>query len=217
MPRSRRSVGRHVKEYLRWAQRDRCLLCSFGIRLHFHHIIASDDGGPEHYLNLVGLCPNHHHMIEALRRDTKGRSHSSRIVILTSLRAACEFQALDQRGTDIVNLMATDHPLSGIDVASLPADLLERLATDLLHADCELLLKANLYRPRVFLGSPDQYLPTDPYWDLQNMVDGDLQDRIDADATKLSTQVGSGAFAEVVSAHMSALGLPFCALRAENT
>ena len=66
----RTQIPNKVKEFVRWSQKDTCFLCSFPLVIycHFHHIISVENHGPEDQLNLIGLCANHHGMIENLRR-----------------------------------------------------------------------------------------------------------------------------------------------------
>jgi hypothetical protein len=76
--RSEMRIRRPSRDVLRWAQNDRCLVCDFPLSLgcHLHHVIARDDLGPDHPLNLIGLCPNHHEVIETGRRHVSPRENS---------------------------------------------------------------------------------------------------------------------------------------------
>ena len=68
---TREKIPRRIIELIRWSQKDKCLLCDFPLvfRCHKHHIIPHSKSGPDHYYNLIGLCPNHHGMIEELKRS----------------------------------------------------------------------------------------------------------------------------------------------------
>ena len=46
-----------------------CLLCDFPLKLsgHLHHVVPRDLGVPDHFLNIVALCPNHHAAVEMIR------------------------------------------------------------------------------------------------------------------------------------------------------
>jgi len=66
----RTQIPTKTKDFVRWSQKDTCLLCSFPLVIccHLHHVISVKDYGPEDEFNLIGLCANHHGMIENLKK-----------------------------------------------------------------------------------------------------------------------------------------------------
>ncbi len=67
----RENIPRKIRDLIRWSQKDKCMLCDFPLvfQCHMHYIIPYSNGGPDHYYNLIGLCPNHNGMIEVLKRS----------------------------------------------------------------------------------------------------------------------------------------------------
>ena len=116
---------------------------------HLHHVIARDDGGPPHPLNLVGLCSNHHAVLERVRRQVAPHEARSGERWFVRAQAALEVaKTLPDPMQSLFFVLSDPHPLrqpirDGVDIP-----LQSALARDVARADAKLLLAANLARPR---------------------------------------------------------------------
>lgn len=188
------------KKFINWAQKNTCLLCSYPLALHkhLHHIIAKDDGGPDHYLNLVALCPNHHCLVERIKRHIIPNQGSSSSQWLKADIAALQlYNEMPEKTQRTLDILSKPHKLSNVIKDGVPGHLMGRAANDLMIEDARLLNDINKTRPRIFL-PPDSYLIAD--------------DSADTQADKIAVQVGLGFFSEVISAHMEKLNLPYKAI-----
>ncbi len=188
------------KNFINWAQKNTCLLCSYPLTLHkhLHHIIARDDGGPDHYLNLVALCPNHHWLVERIKRHIIPKQGSSSSQWLKAGIAALQlYKELPEETQRALDILSKPHRLSNVIKEGVPEHLVERAANDLMIEDAKLLNDINKTRPRIFL-PPDSYRIAD--------------DLADAKAEEIAGQVGLGFYSEVISAHMERLNLPYKAI-----
>lgn len=188
------------KKLINWAQKNTCLLCSYPLELHkhLHHIIAKDDGGPDHYLNLVALCPNHHWLVERIKRHIiPNQGSSSSQWLKASIAALQLYNELSEETQRTLDILSKPHQLSNVIKDGVPGHLIERAANDLMIEDAKLLNGINKTRPRIFL-PPDFYRSAD--------------DSADTEADKIAGQVGLGFYSEVITAHMERLKLPYKAI-----
>lgn len=115
-------------------------------------MIARDDRGPHHPLNLVALCPNHHLVLERVRRHISPKETHSNTEWLTLAQAAVS--VLDTLGTTerrLFNLLSEPHPLHQPIVSGVELRFQAILAHDVALADVKMLLAANLVRPSALL------------------------------------------------------------------
>jgi len=152
-----RRISTDVRRHVKWSQKGACLLCSYSTGHHMHHVIPKSKGGPDHHLNLVALCPNHHALVEKLKRhalsQTGGATYeSSNHNWLRQVKGAiASIQELDSSVYPILALLST--PCYCVD-----RDAVERVRRGDQHAagivksiDVELLTRVNRYRPRIHL------------------------------------------------------------------
>lgn len=190
-------ISNRDRSFISWAQRHTCLLCQYPLALHkhFHHVIAKDDGGPDHYLNLVALCPNHHWLVERIKRHiipVQGTLSENWLKTATAARQLYDY--LDEPIRHTLDILAKPHELSSVVKTGVPEDLLEKAAHDLMMEDAQLLNDVNKKRPRIFL-------PTES---------SDFSDNIaDTQAEKMASQASLGFYSEVITAHMINLHLPY--------
>lgn len=188
------------KSFISWAQKNTCLLCSYPLALHkhLHHIIAKDDQGPDHYLNLVALCPNHHWLVERIKRHIiPNQGSSSKHWLRVGVAALQLYKELSEDTRHTLDVLSKPHRLSNVIKDGVPDHLLEKAAKDLMMEDARLLDDINKKRPRIFLSS-----------DYFQVAD----DLVDAQAEKIVGQVGLGFYSEVISAHMRRLNLQYKAI-----
>ncbi len=188
------------RDFIIWAQRNACLLCKYPLDLHkhFHHVIAREDGGPDHYLNLIALCPNHHWLVERIKRHIIPAQHSQSASLLKAGTAALQlYNELDEQTRRTLDVLSMPHQLSGVVQRGVPKELTERAAQDLMMEDAKLLYEVNSKRPRIFLSPESCRLPDE-------VADGQ--------AEKMATQKSLGYYSEVITAHMQNLHLPYKAI-----
>lgn len=194
------TCGTAEKEFIIWAHRNTCLVCSYPLALykHLHHIISKDDLGPNHYLNLVALCPNHHYLVERIKRHIIPNQGSSSKQWLDAGSAALQlYKELEKDTQHTLDILSKPHRLSNVIKGGVPDDLLQKAAEELMTEDVRLLDDINKKRPRIFL--PLRYV----------RVPNDLADE---QAEKIVAQIGSDFYSEVISAHMERLKLPYRAI-----
>lgn len=185
------------KIFIIWAQNYTCLLCSYPLELHshLHHIISKDDFGPDHYLNLVALCPNHHYLVERIKRYIILNQGSSSNKWLEAGKSALQLSSeMPEDKQQILDILSKPHKLSNVIKNGVPRHLMVRAANDLMIEDAKLLDAINKRRPRI-------YLPPDSFRIADNSVD------IQAD--NIAGQVGLGFYSELISSHMKRLNLPY--------
>jgi hypothetical protein len=188
------------ENFINWAQKNTCLLCNYplALRKHLHHIIARDDGGPNHYLNLIALCPNHQWLVERIKRHIIPRQGSSSDDWLRAGTAALQvYKELSEEVRHTLDILSMPHRLSNVIKNGVPEYLIEKAANDLMIEDARLLDDINKKRPRIFL-SPESVRIDDA--------------SIDTQAHKIACQVGLGFYSEVITAHMQKLNLPYKAI-----
>ena len=141
-----------VRRFVVRQQGGRCLLCAFPLNLggYLHHVIAMDAGGPDHPLNLVGLCPNHHAVLEHARRHLAPKAAFSLTGWTTRAQAALAvIEDLAAERRELFDLLSRPYPY-GSDVArDLRPDLVPYLGRDVARTAADLLLRVNLHRPRM--------------------------------------------------------------------
>jgi hypothetical protein len=192
------------RRFISWAQNNTCLLCKYSLALHkhFHHIIAKDDGGPDHYLNLVALCPNHHWLVERIKRHIIPTQGTSSDYLLKISTAALQlYDELDEQIRHTLDILSKPHELSGVVKGGVTDDLLEKAAHDVMMEDARLLDDINKKRPRIFL-SPDFFRIPD--------------DLVEKQAYEMAGQVGLCIYSEVITAHMVRLHLPYKAIKEDH-
>lgn len=203
MTRIRQRERERKRELVHLGQEGSCLLCDYPLLLgcHLHHVIASDDQGPDHPLNLVGLCPNHHTVLECVRRHVALKETHGGGGWLQRAQAAIQIvERLPDQPRRLFDTLAEPHPLQremreGVDPRWQTA-----LAADIARADARLLLGINRARPRIVL-----------LWRIRR---GDAAEpKSDDEWTKATAAVSetlhAADFREVVTQHLSALALPF--------
>lgn len=218
----RKSVNKEIKCFVRWAQKDRCLLCSFRLRFHFHHVIAVDEGGPDHPLNLVALCPNHHSLVEHIKRYIIHTVKRDSQVWLNKAKIALEvLESLNEESKTILKLLTEPYSLRFLDTIEdvknrrMPQKLIVHFTRDLIDADLKILDSINRKRPRIFLNQTFGSISTKTQFNLYDLLlidDIHVQNQIDEKASQIVTIIGKGAYADVISAHMRNLDLPYEAI-----
>lgn len=188
------------KEFICWAQNHTCLICNYPLELHkhLHHIISKDDYGPDHYLNLVALCPNHYYLVERIKRFIIPNHGSSSNQWLKIGQAALQlYSELPEGKKQILDILSKPHKLSNVIKNCAYGEFIEKIAEDLMIEDANLLNSINKKRPRIFL-SPSSYRIVDMATDKK--------------AEGIASQIGLGFYSEVISAHMISLNLPYRAI-----
>lgn len=135
-------------------QEGSCLLCDYPLLLgcHLHHVIASDDKGPDHPLNLVGLCANHHTVLECVRRHVAPKeTHGSGSWLQRAQAALKIIEGLPEERRRLFNELAEPHPLRREIREGVEPKWRTALAADIAQADARLLLGINRARPRIVL------------------------------------------------------------------
>lgn len=126
------------KTFIILAQKNICLLCDYPLALqkHFHHIIAKDDGGPDHYLNLVALCPNHHWLVERIKRHIiPNQSSLSNHWLKSSMAALQLYEDLPEEAKRILDILSKPHKMSKVLSREVPEDFLNEATNDLIKED----------------------------------------------------------------------------------
>ena len=145
---------RKLRQRLNVYQNGLCLVCAFPLELgaHVHHVIAREDRGPDHELNLVALCPNHHGVLELVRQHiAPNETHQSLRWGARAGAAAGFLRSMPGHLRVLFDCLSQPHPLRepirhGVD-ASLRLQLAHQIAT----ADTRLLLETNLARPALLI------------------------------------------------------------------
>ena len=200
---SKRHLNRKTKEFIRWAQRDQCFLCSFSLAIycHAHHIIPFADGGPDQYLNMVGLCANHHGMVEEHKRSRipslskigTGDPKTDRWLYKNQamLGEAERFNDGQREAWNLLLPKYWPYPESlreslGRNNCNLRPPLIKRIV----DVDFKLLDSINRLRPRIYFPIPQitSRIGRDPY-DITQILDVDLQHEIDQ---LVESHVGNG-------------------------
>lgn len=211
----RKHLPRDTRHFVRWAQKDRCFLCTFPLVIycHVHHIISVENCGPDHYLNLIGLCANHHDMLENLKRTQTpsnsliGTSHPKMVQWHYKIQAAlAEFDKLEYAHRKAMDRLLAPYLQSGDSLCGIfeKDELLKLpLVRMVVDRDIELLKEFNSIRPRIFfkmVGSGS--------YDLLRIDQVELQMTIDQAVSMNVHNVGSDAYDLVVAEHLLKLGLP---------
>lgn len=191
----RTQVPNKIKDFVRWAQMDTCLLCSFPLVIycHLHHVISVKDYGPENEFNLVGLCANHHGMIENLKKTespslSKLRTNDRRVKkwnykIAAALKTVDSF---DSEGQKLVNLFLDPYPNSSNESISEifhqdDPHLNVGMSRMLINKNVGIYKEVSKSRPRVYFQKPILHkiiTGFDPY-DLTLLNEKTYQDIID--------------------------------------
>jgi hypothetical protein len=186
--------------FIKWSQKNTCLFCNYPLDLykHLHHIIAKDDGGPNHYLNLVALCPNHHFLIERIKRYIIPNQRNPSDKRLKSGTAALNiYHELSEELRRIVDILTKPLRMPNAIKKGIPDNLKRKAAEDLMEEDVKILDTINKKRPRIFL--PFNFL-------------GTVDDSIDVKAGEVANQIGTGIYLEITIMHMNSLNLPYMAV-----
>jgi len=191
----RTRVPNKIKDFVRWAQMDTCLLCSFPLVIycHLHHVISVKDYGPEDEFNLVGLCANHHGMIENLKKTespslSKLGTNDRRVKKWAyKINAALKtLDSLDSEGQKLVNLFLAPYPNSSNQSIS---DIFHNddphlnvgISRILINKNVGIYKEVNQSRPRAYFQKPILHkiiTGFDPY-DLTLLNEKTYQDIID--------------------------------------
>jgi len=219
---ARKRVPRRVKAFIRWAQKDRCLLCPFPLAFscQLHHIIAEKDGGPDLPLNLLGLCTNHHLMLHILKAtkspDISKLGTDDRLTnkYIYKVELALEqFDRLEEKLKKALNTLlepywtsddSSTHIFKGTKVS-----IILPLARRVIQRDTELLNRINNLRPRIFFPKPMLVFTSgkgDPY-DMLSLEDKGTQNAIDEFVERELNKIGDEVFDTTISGHLLKLGL----------
>ncbi len=215
-------ISDKTKYFVRWAQMDTCLLCSFPLVLycHIHHVISVRDFGPEDEFNLIGLCANHHGMIENLKKtnfpplnklgsnDIKVRNWAYKIdaakSILDDLEGECK---------KLVDLLLAPYPNSSGEVTSNIFNHSEphikvAIARMLIDKNIEIYKQVNDYRPRIYFQKPIlKEVITNFYpYDLTLLKKKEYQDAIDSVVNLALKKVSQDIFDFAISQQFIKLG-----------
>jgi len=171
------------------------------------------------FLNLIGLCANHHGMLENLKRT---RSPSTSIIgtnhpgmkrwYYKTEAALAEFEALAPGPRKAMNQLLTpywesDDLACGIFEKHNPSIKLP-LARMVINRDIELLKEINSIRPRIFFPRPKiTMVGSDPY-DLLLTDQLELQTAIDQLVSSNVHNIGKEEYDLAVTLHLVKLGLP---------
>ena len=216
----RKYLPSKTKLFIRWAQKDRCFLCMFPLVIycHYHHIISVDDGGADHYLNLVGLCANHHGMMENLKRT---RDPATPIIgtdhpemgqwHYKSQAALAEFELLAPGDRNAMNHLLSpywksDHSVYDIFKNHEPSKKLQ-LARMIITRDIELLKEINSKRPRIFFPRPAIRMAVNDPYNLLLTGQVELQTAIDRVVNSNANNITGEEYDLVVAQHLLKLGL----------
>ena len=211
-----------TKHAIRWAQKDTCLLCSFPLVLycHMHHVISVKDFGPEDEFNLIGLCANHHGMLENLKRtdspplnklgsnDIKVREWVYKIDAVKSI-----LDGLEDELKQLVNLLLAPYPNSSGEATSNIFNHSEPhqkigIARLLIEKNIEIYKKVNALRPRIYFQKPilkKIITDFDPY-DLTLLKEKEYQDTIDLVVNSALKKVSQDIFDFAISQQFIKLG-----------
>lgn len=215
-----RNIKPEVRNFIKWAQKGHCLLCPYPFRLHLHHVISVDDGGPNHYFNLVALCPNHHYLVETIKREiapkTKDRDYGW---MRKGLKAINFRDKLDKTAKEILDVLSKPHKFSNVQITNEGIDIIEYLAHEIKNEDAKLLNEINRTRPRIFLCPPWQSTlkknVKNTLYGLDQFDKKELQRKIDEQAKQKLEQVGYEIYIEVITKHLKNISIPFVAFPSE--
>lgn len=184
-------------------QEDSCFICDFPIILgcHLHHLIPHDVQGPDHILNLIGLCPNHHKVFESVRRNVAPKEAQRSTAWLQRGRAALQVvEALPEDQRQLFNDLSEPYPLREVIKAGVDSEFRITLAEDIARKDAQLLLKIYKVRPSMVL-----------LWRIQQAKIAEPRTEDDWDKAIIDTRetLCTTDFREVVMRHLHNLDLPF--------
>lgn len=192
----RTRIPNKMKDFVCWSQKDTCLLCSFPlvIHCHLHHVISVKDSGPEDEFNLVGLCANHHGMIENLKKTNSpslsklGTNDRGVKKWAYKINAAMKMlDSLNSEGRKLVNLFLAPYPNSSKQSISKifhndDPHMNVGICRMLINKNVRLYKEVNQSRPRVYFQKPILKKAIggfDPY-DLMLLKEKTYQDIIDS-------------------------------------
>ncbi len=150
-------LSKSLRKFVSAQQDERCFVCPFPLTLglHLHHLVPRDVQGPDHPLNIIGLCPNHHAVLEYIRRHvapTEARRHPNWLErVEAALAVTAGFTAEERR---LFDCLSEPYPvrLKQAIKDGVPASDHGRLARDIARADAHILVRANEARPVAILG-----------------------------------------------------------------
>lgn len=218
----RTHITNKTRQFVRWSQKDTCLLCSFPLVLycHLHHIISVEDFGPEDVFNLIGLCANHHGMIENLKRTASPPLSKLRTNDFKVRKWAYKIDAsrkivddLKPDGRKLVNLLLAPYPNSSNEAISnmfknKNAPINVAIARMLIDKNLKLYKEANEYRHRVYFQKPilkNIITGFDPY-DLTLLKETEIQKTIDSVVNSAREKVSKDIFDFAIAQQFIKLG-----------
>jgi len=216
---SRKKISNKAREFIRWAQKDTCLLCSFPLVLccHFHHVISVKDFGTNDVFNLIGLCPNHHNMIENLKKtDSSSCYNKINKKYYYKLNAArLIFEHFDNNLEQLVNLLLAPYPgpeedMSGI-FHSQETYINIGYARFMIKRNIEIFKHVNSLRPRIYFGQPllsEIITEFDPY-DITFLNKKEYQKIVDLIVDKNKNLFEEDIFDKATEKQFINLGLPY--------
>jgi HNH endonuclease len=179
------------------------LLCPFSLHLfkHHHHIIPVEDGGPDHVLNVVALCPNHHVVLEQIRRHIAPQGkHRTSDWLYKAEGAVDVIKQLEPAMKALMDQLTETDTLLEEYRRGIPGNLHRAFARHLAAKRAKLLKQANIARPRMLViyrhALAETPLPTsEQEWQLA------------CDSAIESVSVAF--FKDVLETQLRTLGLPF--------
>ncbi len=180
----REIIPNSVSDFVIWAQKGKCLLCSYPLTLccHLHHIIPHSQRGPDLPLNLAGLCVNHHILIETVKKwkwisAYKIGHRTTDLKNLRNSELVSHLQTFDENQTKIFNLLAEKHQRT-TSIEGIEPRIQLGVAHIIVENETKFLNSLNRLRPRIFFWRRDSRVPGGPY-DIVSINDEDLQREID--------------------------------------
>jgi hypothetical protein len=194
-------LSKHYDNFIVWSQNASCLVCDYSLHLraNWHHIIARDDLGPDHYLNIVALCPNHHYLLEHLKREIIPHEKRSSDNWLIEAKAAQQlYNKLQEDVRELFDILSKPHRLTEPIKSGIPQHLIEAFIIDVIKTDLSLLHYVNMKRPRIF-----------SKFNCAGSHDNDHG----LDVIKVAKQISATFYTEVISAHLANLHLPYWSVK----
>lgn len=221
----RAHIPKYKREFIRWSQKDMCLLCSFPLVLccHFHHVVSVNDFGPENTLNLIGLCANHHCMLENLKKTPHPTLSITKSISPVNKKWSYKIDAaikmIDTFAPEIqklVNLFLERYPSSSKECLSNMFHDKEpfinvAIARKLIDKNVRLLKEVNRYRPRVYFIKPilNRFVSGfDPY-DLTLLKVSEYQETIDLIVNTTLCNISDDMFDSIIAQQFIKMGFNY--------
>ncbi len=194
-------LSKRDDNFIIWSQEANCLVCDYSLhlRLNWHHIIAREDFGPNHYLNMVAVCPNHHYLLEHLKREIIPHEKRSSDNWLRKAKAAEHlYNKLQEDVRILFDILSKPYRLTEPIKSGIPQHLIEAFIIDVIQDDLSLLHNVNMKRPRILL--PFKYI-------------GSHDSEIGLETIRVAKQTSATFYTEVISSHLANLNLPYWSVK----